>query len=159
MNQSIVFGNIAAAILLFAACNVVAQPASEIEKVKAANQAYYEALSARDIRAMEQVWSRTPDDTNVAPPTRPAAHIGWDAVRKNYLEFWGTLDELTVSMEQPTIRINGPVAWVFGIEKAQRRTKTGQTSGGPNFGTSIFVNQGGRWLMVFHQAALIPQSK
>ncbi|SRR5258708_2877639 len=159
MNLTIAFRNVAAAILLFAACNAVAQPASEIEKVKVANQAYYEALSARDIRAMEQIWSRTPDATNVAPPTRPAAHVGWDAIRKNYLGFWGTLDELTVSMEQPTVRINGSVAWVYGIEKAQRRTKTGQTSSGPNFGTSIFVNQSGHWLMIFHQVALIPESK
>jgi len=49
------------------------------------------------------------------------------------------------------------VAWVYGIENAHRRTKGGENSGGPNFGTSIFVNEGGRWLMVFHQAALIPQ--
>jgi hypothetical protein len=59
-------------------------------------------------------------------------------------------------MEQPTITIRGDVAWVHGIENAQRRTKNGQTSGGTNFGTSIFVKEGGRWLMVFHQAALIP---
>lgn len=67
------------------------------------------------------------------------------------------MDQLTVSMEKPTIVIKGPVAWVYGIENAQRRTKGGETSGGPNFGTSIFVNEGGHWLMVFHQAALIPQ--
>jgi hypothetical protein len=35
----------------------------------------------------------------------------------------------------------------------------GETNGGPNFGTSIFVKDNGRWLMVFHQAALIPKQR
>ena len=130
---------------------------SEVDKVKAANDAYYAALSTRSIPAMEQVWARTPRDVNIAPPIRPAAHVGWDTIRKNYQGFWGTLDELTVSMEKTTIEIRGSVAWVYGIENVQRRDKKGQTSGGPNFGTSIFVKDGDRWLMVFHQAALIPQ--
>jgi ketosteroid isomerase-like protein len=106
---------------------------------------------------MEQVWSQSPDDVNVGPPVRPAAHVGWTAVKKTYEIFWATLDELTVSMELPTIKFEGNVAWVFGTEQAKQRTRDGQVSGGPNFGTSIFVKRDSRWLMVFHQAALMPQ--
>jgi ketosteroid isomerase-like protein len=133
---------------------VAAQP-SELDQVKAVNQAYYAALSARDLVAMEQVWSRGPHDVNIAPPIRPAAHIGWETIKKNYAGFWGTLDELTVSMTEPGIEIHGAVAWVYGIEQSKRRAKNGDTSTGRNFGTSIFVKEGTRWLMVFHQAALI----
>lgn len=136
-------------------CN--AEESSDIEAVKTVNQAYYESLSARDIQAMERVWSRTPRDVNIAPPIRPIPHVGWQEIRKNYEQFWGTLESLTVSMDQPNVIIEGTVAWVYGIEKAQRRGRDGQFSGGSNFGTSIFVKEGGRWLMVFHQAALIPQ--
>lgn len=71
-------------LILFASLQAIAQTGGDIEKVKAANAAYYEALSARDIAAMEQVWSHTAAATNVAPPVRLAAHTGWDAVRKNY---------------------------------------------------------------------------
>jgi uncharacterized protein (TIGR02246 family) len=129
----------------------------DVEAVRAANQGYYKALSARDLQAMEQVWSCSADDVNVAPPVQPAAHVGWNAIRKTYEAFWSTLDELTVSMDNPTIRVQGNVAWVYGIEQARRRTKKGEVSAGPNFGTSIFVKRDGRWLMVFHQAALVPQ--
>jgi len=132
---------------------------SEIDNVKAANDAYYAALSTRDLSAMEKVWLQSADVVNIAPPIRPVTHVGWDAVRKNFVEFWGTLDHLSVSMEQPTIVIKDQVAWVYGIENAQRRVRNGEPSGGPNFGTSIFVNDNGRWFMVFHQAALIPQRK
>jgi len=132
--------------------NAVAQQ-SEIDKVRAANDAYYALLSARDLDAMGQLWSQTAEVVNIAPPVRPAAHVGWDAVKRNYVNYWGTLDQFAVSMEKPTIVIKGQVAWVYGIENTQFRTKTGDAGGGQNFGTSIFVNEGGRWFMVFHQAA------
>lgn len=85
-----------AAVVFWAASNVLAQTADDAENVKAANRAYYQALSARDPAAMESLWSHTAEATNVAPPIRLAAHVGWDAVRKNYQDFWNTLDELTV---------------------------------------------------------------
>jgi ketosteroid isomerase-like protein len=133
--------------------------ASDLDRVKAANQAYYTALSARDLSAMERVWSRSARDVNVAPPIKPAAHTGWDTIKKNYQTFWATLDELTVSMAEPQVVMQGSVAWVYGIEQSKRKAKNGHISGGPNFGTSIFVKDGDRWLMVFHQAALIPAPK
>jgi ketosteroid isomerase-like protein len=60
-------------------------------------------------------------------------------------------------MDNPSIKVEGDIAWVYGTEQAKRRTKDGQVSGGPNFGTSIFVKRNSRWLIVFHQAALMPQ--
>jgi ketosteroid isomerase-like protein len=132
---------------------------SDLDRVKAANAAYYAALSARDLSAMERVWSCSQRDVNVAPPIRPAAHVGWDAVRNNYQTFWATLDELTVSMPAPQIQVHGNVAWVYGVEQAKRKGKDGQVSAGPNFGTSIFVKEGGGWSMTFHQAALMQALK
>lgn len=108
---------------------------------------------------MERVWSQDSSDVNVAPPIRPVANSGWNTIKKNYETFWATLDELTVSMAEPHVVIHGSVAWVYGIEESKRKARNGQISGGPNFGTSIFIKENARWLMVFHQAALIPSPK
>lgn len=145
---------LAVALSLGAAGHAAAPP--DLDQVKAANDAYYAALSTRSIPAMERVWARTEHDVNVSPPVRPAAHVGWDKIKSNYQGFWSTLDELTVSMEKPAIEIRGNVAWVYGIEMSHRVEKSGHTSGGPNFGLSIFVKDAGEWRMVFHQAALMP---
>ena len=145
--------------LSFAVSTFARSEVSDFDQVKAANQAYYAALSARDLTAMEHVWAQSPRDVNVAPPIKPAAHTGWDTIKKNYQTFWATLDELIVSMEEPQVVVHDSVAWVYGIEQARRRAKNGEVSAGPNFGTSIFIKEGGRWLMVFHQAALIPGPK
>lgn len=151
-------GLIAALLAGSLASGALAQP-GDVQEVKAANDAYYAALSGRSMPAMERVWARTERDVNIAPPIRPAAHTGWGAIRKNYETFWSTLDELTVSMEKPAIVVQGSVAWVYGIESSRRHEKNGPESGGPNFGTSIFVKEGSRWRMVFHQAALIPRQQ
>jgi len=56
------------------------------------------------------------------------------------------------------VNISGPVAWVHGIETSYRRKKSGEVSSSHNYGTNIFVYRNGRWLMVFHQAAAIPET-
>src|SRR5689334_21744466 len=58
-------------------------------------------------------------------------------------------------MKVNKINVSGPVDWVHGIEKTRRRKKTGEVGSSRNFGTNIFVNRNGQWLMVFHQAAEI----
>lgn len=67
---------IALSVLLAGTGSGFAENASDTEAVRASNQAYYAALSARDLQAMEQVWSRSPGDVNIAPPIRPTAHVG-----------------------------------------------------------------------------------
>jgi hypothetical protein len=57
-----------------------------------------------------------------------------------------------------TVNINGPAAWVHGIETSHRRSKEGDVSSSRNHGTNIFVNCDGRWLMAFHQSTMIPEN-
>ena len=134
-----------------------ARASAEIAKLKAANLAYYKALSARDIGAMARVWTCAGDNILIAPPENPHEHLGWTAIKLNWERYWPTVEQFSVSMQVNKINVSGPVAWVHGIEKTRRRTKIGEVSSSRNYGTNIFVNRNGRWLMVFHQAAEIPR--
>jgi len=129
---------------------------SEVDKVIATNRAYYQALSACDLQAMEQVWTCGSDNILIAPPVDPVTYVGWEAIRRNWERYWARFEDLRVSMTEPTVNINGPVAWVHGIETSQRRAKDGKMSRSTNYGTNIFVKHDDGWRMVFHQAALIP---
>ena len=133
-----------------------AKASSETSRVKAVNLAYYKALSARDLRAMDSVWTCTAKNILIAPPVNPATHVGWAAIKRYWEAYLPTFDEFSVSMQVTAVNINGPVAWVHGIETSHRRKKTGEVSSSNNYGTNIFVNRDGRWLMEFHQSALIP---
>ena len=129
---------------------------SDADKVIAANAAYYRALSARDMQAMEKLWTCANDNILIAPPVDPVTHVGWDAIKRNWEKYWAKFEMLSVTMEAPTVNVNGPVAWVHGTENSQRRSKTGDVTRSTNYGTNIFVKNDDRWCMVFHQAALIP---
>ena len=102
-------------LLIVSPINSHAQTSPDMDAVRAANQSYYAALSARDLPAMEKVWAQSPDDVNVAPPAKPVAHVGWPAIKKNYETFWLTSDEFTISMENPPSgskdRLLGSTAW------------------------------------------------
>lgn len=132
-----------------------AKALSETRLVKAVNLAYYKALSARDLSAMEAVWTCAADNILIAPPVNPHAHVGWAAIKRNWESYWPTFDQFNVSIRVTKVNISGPVAWVHGIETSRRREKTGEASSSRNYGTNIFVNRDGRWLMLFHQSAAI----
>ena len=125
---------------------------SDTDALKAANLAYYRALSARDIGAMREVWSRAADNILIAPPVNPQTYLGWEAIEKNWEGYWPRFSEFSVTMQTTSISINGPVAWVHGIETSQRRSRSGEATHSTNLGINIFVYQAGRWLMVFHQS-------
>jgi ketosteroid isomerase-like protein len=131
---------------------------SETRKVKTVNLAYYRALSARDLRAMEAVWTCAADNILIAPPVNPHSYVGWAAIKRYWDAYWPTFDQFSVSMRVTKVNISGPVAWVHGIETSHRRKKTGEVSSSHNYGTNIFVNRNGRWRMTFHQSAMIPEN-
>ena len=151
MGAALVFLGVA-----FAGGSAVAQHASDMEPVKAANQAFYAALSARDIGAMQKVWSSDANIQNIGPTSKAAA-VGWDAVKKRFEETFGSFSELKVSMEHPRINVNGSIAWVSGIEQATSRDKSGASHSRTNLATNIFEKKAGDWLMVYHHASRIPQ--
>jgi ketosteroid isomerase-like protein len=129
---------------------------SDSDAIRAANAGYYAALSARDMPAMERVWTCASDNILIAPPVKPRTHVGWVAIKRNWESYWPTFAEYSVTMEPTSVSVNGPVAWVHGVETSRRRTTSGETSGSSNFGINIFVHHEGRWLMVFHQSTAMP---
>ena len=95
----------------------------EIKNIKAANDAYYRALSARDMRAMEKVWTCAADNMLIAQPANPRVHVGWLAIKRNWEGYWPVFVKYRVTMRVNKVNVSGPVAWVHGIEHPVRRSK------------------------------------
>lgn len=133
-----------------------AQQSSDIEAVKAANAAFYAALSARDAKKMETLWANKPYVVNMGPRTKTFA-VGYeDAVVKWWPAGFEFFLELNVSMTTAQVQTNGNVGWVVGNESATAVTKSGPVKF-QTFVTNIFEKDGDRWLMVSHHAQPIPQ--
>ena len=136
-----------------------AQQASDIEAIKAANQAFYDALSGRDMNAMEAVWANKPYVVNIGPRSTEIA-LGYDDAVANYwpgaFDQWSEVEVKVTSIAY--IHVDGNFASVVGTENAVLQLKDG---GEPResdlFMTNLFEKDGDEWLMISHHAQVIPK--
>jgi ketosteroid isomerase-like protein len=131
-----------------------AQQTLDVKRVNAASQVFIAAIAARDIGAMDKVWAHNSYATFIGPLSTTIV-VGWDGVRKAWEMRFSQFDRVTISLEESYVRTNGKVAWAVGIEKVELLRKDGKTLSFDAFATNVFEKQGGRWLMVSHQATPI----
>lgn len=131
-----------------------AQKRADVKRVNVASQAFIAAIAARDILAMDMIWAHEPYATFIGPLSTTVI-VGWDGVRKAWEMRFGQFDRVTISAAESRVRTNGRVAWVVGVEKVELLRKDGNTLRFDAFVTNVFEKQGGRWLLVSHQATPI----
>jgi ketosteroid isomerase-like protein len=114
---------------------------SEDEPILFANEAFYLAFAARNMKAMEEIWAR---DT---PPT--CVHPGWQPLigRRQVIESWRNIIE---SGEAAEISCSG--ARVFRLGDAAYVTCTEHLARSTLIATNIFLIEDGQWKIVHHQA-------
>jgi ketosteroid isomerase-like protein len=131
----------------------MADQTSDERDVRAANDGFYEALSAGSIEGISALCAQDPDVTALHENSKEVA-VGWQAV----LDSWKAVpfeafSELSVVMSDPVIKVNGPFARVVGFENVHGRMKDGQSFAWVALGTNIYEKRDGRWLIVHHHAS------
>ena len=148
-----------AAGLALMATAATAAAASDIDDVKAADQAFHVALSAMDGKAMAGIWAQKPYVTNIGPSSK-AVDMGYeDAVTKWMATIVpARFSELKAQMTSiATIQVNGNIAWVIGTENATGKNKAGEPLAFDLLVTNIYEKEDGKWLMVSHHAQRPPK--
>jgi ketosteroid isomerase-like protein len=131
------------------------EAAPDMAGVEAANQAFYEAASARDLARMDAIWAHEPYVTAIHPANQNV-DTGWGAVRAGWEKLFGNFTEISVAMPDPQIRVGNEVAWVTGQEQFRGRPSAGEEVSVTLLGTSVFEKSGGQWLMVHHHVSAPP---
>ena len=107
-----------------------------------ANEAFYDAFSARDLSAMEDVWAR---EHAVA-----CLHPGWDALRgrDEVMASWRAIMENAgsprVAFARAEAYVLGTAAFVIGYERI---------GGATLVATNVFVREGSAWKLAHHHAS------
>jgi ketosteroid isomerase-like protein len=127
------------------------QHTGDVELIRAANQQLAAAIRARDINAMDKMWAHETYASFIGPLSTMVV-IGWDGVRKAWQMRFGQFDRVSISTDDPHIRVNGPAAWAVGMEKVELLRKDGKTISFDAFVTNVFENKAGQWLLVAHHA-------
>jgi ketosteroid isomerase-like protein len=129
-----------------------------MEQVKAASNAFFAALNARDPSAMAKVFAHTRCVVHIDPSFNAGIRLGWEAVNKSWENVRNETSQIDVSFsETGEPQIVGNLAWEVGTEKGLVTTANGKHIPIDAFATNIFQNIDGRWLLVSHQAAEPPK--
>lgn len=137
--------------------NAIAEQKGDMDGVKAASQAFYEALRARDNgEAMEKVWAHTSYVTMVGPRSK-SVMVGWDAQKEYWAKAKQRLVEINVTLSDQHIHVNGDLAWEMGLESGTVKLKDGTERKAEYLVTNVYEKIDGRWLMVSHHVQPMPQ--
>lgn len=130
----------------------VAAQQIDVDDVTVANEAFYDAFSARDMAQMDAVWAHEAY-VRVIYPTSTEIDAGWDAVRAHWQDAFDLFSEIGISMPEPDVRAGDQVAWVVGLEQVQARLASGEDVSFTTMATNVFERSGDKWLMVHHHAS------
>jgi ketosteroid isomerase-like protein len=146
-----------ALLLPLPAHGAFAQQSADIDAVKAASKAFYEAVVVVDDgTAMEKVWAQTPYVTYVGPRSTVII-VGWEGQRKYWSEFNKPFSQRTVALVDAHIRVVGNLAWEIGTESGLAHMKDGSTRKVDWIATNVYEKIDGRWLTVSHHVQPKPQ--
>jgi ketosteroid isomerase-like protein len=144
------------ALTIFSAAAGHAQQQSDADKVKEALDAFHAALSALDIRKMEEIWAHDPDVMYIGPRDRTIT-VGWDAVKNKWEATFGFWTELKVTTQDgPHLHINAGIAWADVIANVVGKPKNGAPVNGPTFESFVLVKRGERWLLASDSTSRVP---
>ena len=107
-----------------------------------ANEAFYLAFATRDLKSMEEVWSRDAPVTCVHPGWRPLT--GRDEVMESWVTILGNPAAPAIEFRGARAFLYGDVACVLGYEVMQAGTLVA---------TNTFVKEGTSWRLVHHHAS------
>jgi uncharacterized protein (TIGR02246 family) len=125
----------------------------EQQGVAIANQAFYRALSERDVDAMIETWF--PADWAECVHPGGAALLGWDAIRDSWRQVFEGPASVTVIPADVRVRIVGDVAWVSCVERIAA-AEGDQIHSALAQATNLFVRHDDRWRLVLHHASPVP---
>ena len=128
---------------------------AETDAIKAANAAFYAALSSRDISAVERIWVRDGQVFNIFGASK-VPMVGWGAIKAGYEGLFERFVELSVTFPEPLVRQDGEIAIVVGVETLRAKLANGESANLALPTTNVFVKHDGKWLMVHHHSSRPP---
>jgi uncharacterized protein (TIGR02246 family) len=119
--------------------------------VSAANLAFYRALEARDLSAMDSVWLQEESATCVHPGWHRLE--GWSEIRRSWENIFANARPWSVASEQVRVQVVENVAWVTCTEVLVPFGSDSEDGAARMQATNIFERRNGEWRLVHHHAS------
>lgn len=125
--------------------------------VAAANLAFYRALEARELSAMDIVWSQS----TAASCVHPGWHRldGWAEIRRSWQNIFASARPWTVGCEDVRVYVHGDFAWVSCVEVIRPFGDTSGEAAARMQATNLFLREDGAWKLLHHHASASPDGQ
>lgn len=122
---------------------------SDVDRVQAANRAFYDAFEARDLDAMSDVWERS--DRVFCTHPGWAMLRGWAGVAASFFALFAGPQAIQFVLTREHVHVDGDTAWVTVDENL-----LGDQAGATVAAVNIFVrDDGDRWRLVGHHGSAV----
>ncbi|MDO9713350.1 YybH family protein [Paracraurococcus lichenis] len=158
MRRTFVVGT--AALLLLSTTPGAAAQNTDAEGVRAAASAFYAALNARDIGAMEALWARDANPVMIHPsgPFARSPAVGWEAVQRSFAEAWPRFAEWSVRVDEMRVRVGQ--GWAVVLATTPVHVKMQGSDAASDYtalATIVYERRDGRWLIIHQHVSRPPR--
>ena len=119
-------------------------------EVRSANEAFYRAFEALDLRGMEAAWSHG-GAVSCVHPGWPLAN-GWSEVRETWRVIFENTADIRFDIEHLLVDVQGDLAWVVCTEQLRSRSAAGSDEG-TVLATNVFRREDGVWKVAHHHGS------
>lgn len=125
---------------------------SEREAVLAANQAFYDAFSNRNIGSMNLLWWQGSTSLCVHPGGKVLT--GWEEIRESWESIFDNTDSFEIDIEVIKVEIDSYLAYVV-VREMVLQSSRGRKVKAPSIATNIFQKMAQKWYLVHHHGSPI----
>lgn len=133
--------------------SITSQQETDEQEVLACSRAFYRALEALDLAAMQEVWWRE-DWVSCLHPGRELIQ-GWEEVLESWANIFRTTQQMRVKVIRARVRVEGDTAWFTCLEDVTC-TYEGGFETALIEATHIFVRRQKEWRLAHRHPTLLP---
>lgn len=122
------------------------------EAILAANQAFYDAFSQRDINSMSRLWWQ--GSTSLCIHPGGSVLIGWEEVRASWESIFNNTESLEIDIEVIKIESDFSLAYIV-VREIVLQSSRGRKLKAQSTATNVFQKMAQKWYLVSHHGSPI----
>ena len=125
---------------------------SDKEAVLAANQAFYDAFSQKELSSMNSLWWQ--GSTSLC--AHPGWNVleGWEEIRSSWEAIFRNTDSLEIDIEVLKVEVDRSLAYVV-VREMVLQSSQGRKVKAPSIATNLFQKMAQKWYLVHHHGSPI----
>lgn len=125
---------------------------SDKEIVIAANQAFYDAFSNRDLKSMNLLWWLGSTSSCIHPGGEVL--IGWETIKASWESIFQNTSSLEIDIEIIEMEVDRALAYVI-VRETVLQSSRGRSLKAQSIATNIFQKMAQKWYLIHHHGSPI----